>query len=204
MELQTQTNQRPEPERQQILQIQQLGFDRETSSPGSGLEDHARFVARAGHAALSCGCGPFPYHTQEESLMPIPTRRRAGRAERGNRVRGGARWPLARRRRTWAPELDQILAGDHRNPKNAARDKYRHPKEVLLFFGIQPDMTVVEVWPSAGWWTEILAPAAAGPGQVQRRLVCDRVSKKAPDYLQGVREGIRRDDGRRGPTSTAR
>jgi hypothetical protein len=32
MELQTQTNQRPEAERQQALQIQQLGFDRETSS----------------------------------------------------------------------------------------------------------------------------------------------------------------------------
>lgn len=54
--------------------------------------------------------------------------------------------------------LDQILAGSHRDPKNAARDPYRHPKETLLFFGIRPDMTVVEVWPSAGWWTEVLAP----------------------------------------------
>ncbi len=35
---------------------------------------------------------------------------------------------------------------------------YRHPKQGLLFFGIRPDMTVVEVWPSGGWWTEILAP----------------------------------------------
>jgi hypothetical protein len=32
MELQTQIENRPEPERQQILQIQQLGFDRETSA----------------------------------------------------------------------------------------------------------------------------------------------------------------------------
>ncbi len=54
--------------------------------------------------------------------------------------------------------LEQILTGSHRDPKNAARDVYRHPKEGLLFFGIQPDMTVVEVWPSGGWWTEILAP----------------------------------------------
>jgi hypothetical protein len=36
MELQTQTSGRPEPERQQILQIQQLGFDRETSSQDLG------------------------------------------------------------------------------------------------------------------------------------------------------------------------
>jgi predicted methyltransferase len=54
--------------------------------------------------------------------------------------------------------LDQILAGSHRDPKNAARDVYRHPKEGLIFFGIRPEMTVVEIWPSGGWWTEILAP----------------------------------------------
>ncbi len=55
-------------------------------------------------------------------------------------------------------QLDRALAGDHRDPKNAERDKYRHPKETLLFFGIRPDMTVVEVWPGGGWYTEILAP----------------------------------------------
>jgi hypothetical protein len=36
MELQTQIQNRPEPERQQILQIQQLGFDRETSAQELG------------------------------------------------------------------------------------------------------------------------------------------------------------------------
>jgi len=54
--------------------------------------------------------------------------------------------------------LDQILAGSHRDPKNVARDVYRHPKQGLVFFGLRPDMTVVEIWPSGGWWTEILAP----------------------------------------------
>src|SRR5207344_2602708 len=61
--------------------------------------------------------------------------------------------------------LDQILAGSHRDPKNAARDMYRHPKQGLLFFGIRPDMTVVEVWPSGGWWTEILAPLLKDQGK---------------------------------------
>jgi predicted methyltransferase len=64
-----------------------------------------------------------------------------------------------------AAALDRILAGDHRDPKNAARDRYRHPKETLLFFGTRPDMTVVEVWPSAGWWTEILAPLLRDEGK---------------------------------------
>ena len=62
-------------------------------------------------------------------------------------------------------QLDRILASDHRNPKNAARDQYRHPKETLMFFGIRPDMTVVEVWPSGGWWTEILAPLLKDDGK---------------------------------------
>ena len=53
------------------------------------------------------------------------------------------------------------LAGDHRSEGAAARDIYRHPVETLNFFGIRPDMTVVEVWPGGGsaWYTEVLAPS---------------------------------------------
>lgn len=54
--------------------------------------------------------------------------------------------------------IEKVIAGDHRESDNAARDRYRHPKETLLFFGWQPEMTVVEIWPSSGWYTEILAP----------------------------------------------
>lgn len=54
--------------------------------------------------------------------------------------------------------LENIINGDHRTPAFAARDKYRNPAEVLAFFGVEPDTTVVEIWPSGGWWTEILAP----------------------------------------------
>lgn len=45
-----------------------------------------------------------------------------------------------------------------RSEKNIARNKYRHPVETLSFFGIKPDMTVVEIWPGAGWYTEVIAP----------------------------------------------
>ena len=38
------------------------------------------------------------------------------------------------------------------------RDVYRHPMETLRFFGLQPNMTVVDFWPGSGWYTEILAP----------------------------------------------
>jgi predicted methyltransferase len=54
--------------------------------------------------------------------------------------------------------VDKVLAGDWREPANVARDPYRHPRQTLAFFGIRRDMTVIEVWPSKGWYSEILAP----------------------------------------------
>lgn len=54
--------------------------------------------------------------------------------------------------------LDAVLAGDHRTEEERARDQYRRPKETLLFFGIEPGMTVVEISPGGGWYTQILAP----------------------------------------------
>ena len=58
--------------------------------------------------------------------------------------------------------IDRAMTGSHRSDANKARDKYRHPKETLLFFGLKPNMTVVEITPGAGWYTEILAPVMRG------------------------------------------
>ncbi len=57
-----------------------------------------------------------------------------------------------------ATRLRAAISGDQRTAKNRARDVYRHPFETLTFFGIQPGMTVVEIWPGRGWYSEILAP----------------------------------------------
>lgn len=57
------------------------------------------------------------------------------------------------------PVLDRAIAGAHRTPAYVARDRYRHPKETLLFFGFKPELQIVEIWPGGGWYTEILAPA---------------------------------------------
>jgi predicted methyltransferase len=54
--------------------------------------------------------------------------------------------------------LKAAIAGTHRPAANSARDVYRHPYETLTFFGIKPTMTVVELTPEGGWYTEILAP----------------------------------------------
>jgi len=81
--------------------------------------------------------------------------------------------PVADMPRQSAPDpkisaaLDKILAGDQRSAANRARDGYRHPKETLLFFGIRPDMKVVEIWPGpGGWYTEILAPLLRDHGKL--------------------------------------
>ena len=61
--------------------------------------------------------------------------------------------------------LDAAIAGSQRSAANKARDVYRHPKETMLFFGFKPEMTVVEIWPDAGWFAEILAPALRERGR---------------------------------------
>lgn len=62
-------------------------------------------------------------------------------------------------------ELGAIAWGDHRPEGSRERNRYRHPVETLTFFGIEPGMTVVEVSPGGGWYTEILAPFLRGSGR---------------------------------------
>lgn len=64
-----------------------------------------------------------------------------------------------------ASRLLAVVDGDHRSAADRARDGYRHPVETLLWFGIRDDMTVVEVTPGAGWYTDILAPFLRERGQ---------------------------------------
>lgn len=54
--------------------------------------------------------------------------------------------------------LKAAVSAPTRTKENVARDAARHPYETLSFFGIKPDMTVVELLPEGGWYTEILAP----------------------------------------------
>ena len=62
--------------------------------------------------------------------------------------------------------LRQAASGGHREAANVARDAYRHPVETLEFLGLRPDMTVVEIWPARGWYTELLAPVLRAHGQL--------------------------------------
>lgn len=65
-----------------------------------------------------------------------------------------------------AERLDPVLAGDWRSPENRARDRYRHPKETLTFFGLKAGQSVIEITPGAGWYTEILGPLLKDNGKL--------------------------------------
>jgi predicted methyltransferase len=62
------------------------------------------------------------------------------------------------------PGLTAAVAAPSRTANFVARDTARHPVEELTFFGITPTMTVVELWPGGGYWTEILGPYLAKGG----------------------------------------
>lgn len=68
--------------------------------------------------------------------------------------------------KTTKAALTTILASEHRRPGNATRDVYRHPSEMLVFFGIKPNSRVFELAQGQGWWTELLAPLLAKHGKL--------------------------------------
>jgi len=78
--------------------------------------------------------------------------------------------------------LDTVIKGSHRSEQNRARDPYRHPKETLLFFGLRPDMTVVEISPANGWYTEIIAPMVKKQGEFYAAV--PNLAKDAPEAMQ--------------------
>jgi predicted methyltransferase len=62
--------------------------------------------------------------------------------------------------------IQAAIKNPGRRPNSVERDKSRHPAETLAFFGLKPTMTVLEVSPGEGWYTELLAPALAAKGKL--------------------------------------
>lgn len=77
--------------------------------------------------------------------------------------------------------IDAALSGSHRS--DPERDRYRHPRETLAFFGVTPSSRVVELWPGGGWYTAILAPLVHDQGHLRAVAAENR-------YLQGFRDFV--------------
>jgi predicted methyltransferase len=94
-------------------------------------------------------------------------------------------------RQTTAEALTGILAADYRPQENRARDRYRHPKETLLFFGIRPEMSVLEVWPEPGWYSEVIAPLVRDKGKYYAAVIAaDPESKYITQRLEEYRHKL--------------
>lgn len=83
------------------------------------------------------------------------------------------------------PALQAAVAGSWRTPANVERDKWRKPAEALAFWGLQPGMTVLELSPGSGWWTEILAPYAR---MTKGRYIATAADLDHPDTSQRARD----------------
>jgi predicted methyltransferase len=85
--------------------------------------------------------------------------------------------------------LDNVLAGSQRSTENRDRDRYRHPKDTLLFFGITSETRVLEVWPEPGWYTEVIAPLVAERGKYYAAVIAPNpsstyISERLAQYQQ--------------------
>jgi len=82
--------------------------------------------------------------------------------------------------------LASAVAGDWRSAEDRARDQYRHPAEALAFWGLAPEMTIVEIAPGGGWWTHILAPYAR---MTNGRYIAASGDLGAPNVSDAARTG---------------
>ena len=85
-------------------------------------------------------------------------------------------------------QLETLVASNDRPAKQKARDQYRRPVETLTFCGVEPNMTVVEIWPGGqgGWYRRIIEPFITNGGG-QYVPVTSRTA--FPDTVEGVPYG---------------
>ncbi len=93
-----------------------------------------------------------------------------------------------------AKSLAEWAQGEHRSDAYRARNEFRNPVATLEFFDVQPDMTVIEILPSGGWYTEILAPYLRDHGKYYAaHFSPNATASYMPSILQSFEEKITAD-----------
>ena len=82
--------------------------------------------------------------------------------------------------------LKAAIASPTRPAGDVARDGARHPYDSLVFWGLKPKQTVIEISPGGGYWTEILAPYAKATGGTYVAGVADLSN---PKISEGAKKG---------------
>lgn len=82
-----------------------------------------------------------------------------------------------------AKRIEAAMASDIRTAEERARDaRERKPVQTLEFFGLQPNMRVLELFPAGGWYTKILAPVLADEGKLFLAIGADRLAPRLKEW----------------------
>ena len=92
--------------------------------------------------------------------------------------------------------LQNAIDSTDRPEAEQQRDRYRHPLQTLTFFGVKPEMTVVEIWPGTGWYSQILAPYLRDQGRYYVATPAVSLPKTSDETKQSVAKlaGLLTDD----------
>jgi predicted methyltransferase len=74
-------------------------------------------------------------------------------------------------------KVEAALGAESRPEADVERDRNRKPLETLKFFGLEDDMTVLELIPGGGWYTRVPAPVLAENGKLYVSLGTGYVSE---------------------------
>lgn len=85
--------------------------------------------------------------------------------------------------------IEQAMLGDHRPVANIERNRYRHPVGTLTFLGLRDGMTVLEISPGSGWYSEVLAPVLRHHGQYLAASFDPDVEGQ-PEYRYGLHQQL--------------
>ncbi|MFT6331132.1 MAG: putative methyltransferase [Bermanella sp.] len=83
-----------------------------------------------------------------------------------------------------APIGDKIktaMASDIRTEAELDRDRNRKPVQTLEFFGLEDNMSVVELIPGGGWYTKLLVPALSENGEYYAAIGTGRIKENLSD-----------------------
>ena len=122
-------------------------------------------------AVMLVGCSP-PEAPEPEGPTPRPVPERPGTVQADTDLRDALR---------------TAMAGDHRTAESRVRDDQRNPEDTLEFLGLKREHRVIEIWPGAGWYTEILAPVLRDHGQL---VVANYPPDPDTGYMGRIGQGL--------------
>jgi predicted methyltransferase len=98
-------------------------------------------------------------------------------------------------------KIEAAMKSDIRTAEEKGRDAERLPRQTLEFFGLKDTMRVVELVPSGGWYTKILAQVLADKGELYVSLGTRQIEPLMKQYPALGKVKIAATDGKLIPTN---